>query len=440
MSNMLAMPIGYWRKHKDIVSILLPEALCLLGAKCSYIAIAWWLLNGQATPLEFALILAATEFIETFAAPLLAPIVDRWGAAKVVKVSSSVSLAASMFLLAGYGYATPSILLFLLPASLSMMALSSAVRNPAVQAYISQRINPENITTCVAARTSVSSLITIAGPAIGGILTWLGGTLSVLIVETTCYIVATVLFYFLWRVESGIGQPRNLSNKSSYLSDLVGGIAAIFHVRTELGIGALSAGINFVVSPFFSIVVPAYVVFSGGSFNAAHLGIIDSSFGVGILVGAAVFMPLLTRWIGKFACLFVGYLILASSLIVFSKTGNPTWCAVAVLVGGITMPLINTHLGTLRLIATPQEFVGRMVGGIAGLCTVAIPLGTTVSGAALQIMQPESVVFLQGMLILALSPLLFAIPNLRHLLRLPEESLVNAYRTLYPKAFADRSK
>ncbi|MBY0498934.1 MAG: MFS transporter [Nitrosomonas sp.] len=419
----------------EIASVILPEALCLLAAKCSYIAIAWWLLNGKASPFQFALIIAISEFIETFSAPLLAPIVDRYGAAKVVKVSAAISLVVSLLLAASYGYASQSVLFVLLPASISLMALSSAIRNPAVQTYISQIINPNNITTCIAVRTSTSSLITVAGPAIGGVLTWLGGVRTVLILEAILYLIALILAVYLWRIPVMRTAANIQATKRSYHSDLFDGILAVGRVRTEFGIGILSAGINFVVSPFFSIVVPAYVVIGGTNLNAAHLGIIDSSFGIGIFAGAMFFMPAVTRFLGKFACLFIGYALLAVCLISFSSTSNPTWCALAVLVGGIAMPLINTHLSSLRLLATPQEYMGRMVGGIAGLCTIAIPFGTMASGAALEVTRPETVILLQGLLVLGLTPLLFFIPNLRYLLKQPDASLSNAYYKLYPNAF-----
>ena len=113
-------------------------------------------------------------------------------------------------------------------------------------------------------------------------------------------------------------------------------------------------------------------------------------------------------------------------------------CSVTVLIGGIAIPLINTHLVSLRLLATPTQYIGRVTGGIAGLCTIFIPIGSILSGFMLDFTSLNTVILFQGAFLVMLVPFLFFIPNLRFLLKQQDAKLANIYSNLYPYAFNDR--
>lgn len=425
-------------KYKQIAIIALPEAICLFATKSSYIALAWWILS-DASPLLFAMTIATSELAESFFMPMLSPIIDRYKPINIVRYSVVINFFTSLALVIGDNAKLhEGRMLILMLLSVILIALSSAARNLGMQKYIAG-MDPNFVTHCVAARTSMRSVITIIGPAMGGILTWLGGIGSTFALESILCLLVIIFIKYSWATKKNEVQCRENDSKLNYGRELLNGFLAIVRVKTELGVGVLSAGINFVVAPFFSIVLPSYIVSEARWLNASHLGIIDSSFGIGILVGTILFLPIITRFFGKFACVFIGNILLAASLMIFAMRNNFVLCSLSALAGGVAISLINTHLISLRLLATPKKYIGRVAGGIAGLCTIFIPIGSFLAGFMLEFVGLKAVMLFQAGILVMLVPFLFFIPNLRFLLKQRNRSLANAYCRLYPNAFNDKA-
>ena len=238
------------RKYNSVTAIAIIEAICLFATKSSYIAVAWWILSDS-SPLSFAITIATSELAESFFMPILSPIIDRYKSISIVKCSIAINFFVSLTLAMNYDREFRlAIMLILILLSVMLIALSSAARNLGMQKYIAS-MNPNFVTHCVAIRTSIRSVMTIIGPAMGGVLTWFGGIRSIFFLESILCLFAIMFIKYSWSAKKDEIMCGQYGGRSSYMRELFDGFFAIVRIKTEFGIGILSAGINFAIAPFF---------------------------------------------------------------------------------------------------------------------------------------------------------------------------------------------
>jgi DHA3 family macrolide efflux protein-like MFS transporter len=417
----------------NVLRFIAPDLFCSIAAKSSYVAVAWWLLASQDSLLEFTLIVSIATFSEAFFIPILAPLNDKFGHARVYKFSIITSLISSAVLVIIYNF-LQEIFLYSILLSLVVIVLSSSVRTSGMNGIINKYVDADDVQLALRSKFAFSTVVTIGAPIIGAFSASIGGVGLAILVGLGCYIVSVALIALLWKLKVGSLSDESVS-PNAYFKDLKEGFNAIYIVKTELFIGMLSATVNFIIGPFFAIILPLFVARSQ-SLQIIHLGYLEACFAIGMFLGASKGVPLFTKMTSKYICVLSGYFFLATSLAIFSFSTEYIALLFAMAFGGIGLPLINTHLIAMRILATPSDFVARISGAVSGLCMISMPFGNLFFGLLLGSLDTQIVVGIMSLTIILLMLLLPAIPNLLTILKVQkEDEIKEIYLKIYPEAF-----
>jgi MFS family permease len=299
-------------------------------------------------------------------APFMALLGDRYrrdrvmlGAslARVVAVGATAAVAAS---------GTSALLVYLLAGFVTLT--STAFRPAQAAALPSLARTPDELTAANVASSTIATLSSFVGPAVGGLL---------FAVTSTEVVFLATAGVFLW---SALLVARITLEKSSAAARSGEGVAR--HVI---------AGFQTILSdPSLRVLMSLYTVqaFVGGAFNVfivvlalqsldlgeSGVGLLNAAFGVGGFLGAAVSLALLAR--RRLASDFMlGVVLWGVPLMVIGLW--PNLVAALVLLGlvGVGETLVEVAGPTLLQRSVPDAVLARVFGALESLLVTTIGLG-----------------------------------------------------------------
>jgi MFS family permease len=214
----------------------------------------------------------------------------------------------------------------------------------------------------------------VIGPAVGGALLALVSAQTILVLDTTSFVMSAVT---LMLVQVSF-DPAEKRERTRLRTDIAEGLRFVLRNPVLRSISAMMALINVVNSSAF-----AQLVF----FSKHHLR--ASDFQVGILfaagsLGVTVFGFLAGRIRRRFSFsqAILGALILSGLLV--AALGVCPWYPLSVALWAAasgTGMFFNINTRSLRQLITPPELLGRVMSIASVLAWSAIPLGTLAGGA-----------------------------------------------------------
>ena len=316
-----------------------------------------------------------------------------------------------------------------LSSSLLFVGLMEGMRDPICSSLIPDLVNGEEIHTGIRIRNVFDSLARLSGPGIASTLIFYKGFKFTLICGILLMLSTIISVAFLKFGKSKISEER-LSLKKYFM-----GFKILTKIKPEIQIAILSMIINFSVVPFLMIAIPGITKNCG--FSSLYLGMLEILFGIGILIGSSQFCSLLNKKIGKYQTTLVG-LICTSLMMTLPPLQNFTSLSLpaALLIGGIGLSLFNININTLRLIATPENYLSRLISIVATICTITIPFGTITLGCVSHKIGINLTYSFIGLALLSLTTIYFLFFNdIRIIFSQDEIKLKGYYMNKWPDAF-----
>jgi len=222
----------------------------------------------------------------------------------------------------------------------------------------------------------------IIGPALGAFL------IETLPIQATLYIdvitaflaVGPLLFFRIPQpVRNGTSASPNKGEKSTLWQDLAEGWRYVVGWPSLLGILFLSMLINFLINPAFSLL--PLVVTDHFNKGAYEYGLMNSTFGAGIIVGGLV----LSSWGGFKNKILTSLTALSISGIALAAIGLAPANMYLLALAGITLfgflnPLINGPFFAAIQAKVEPEIQGRVFSLITAAASFAQPFGLAIAG------------------------------------------------------------
>jgi MFS family permease len=308
------------------------------------------------------------------AAPFASLLADRFNRARVM-LSADLLRGTALALAAVAAFAdTPAPIVYALAA---FVAVVSTAFQPAQAALLPKLADtPEELTAANVASSTIESVGSFAGPAIGGIL---------LALTSVGVVFATTAATFFWSAALVLGIRGGDPDRSA-AGETAGGVVhqATAGFRTIAGNGDLRVLIGLFSAQTFVagalnvlIVVTAFDLLGMGN---AGPGILTSAIGIGGLVGAVGSLALVGR--KRLATDFgIGILLWGAPLALAGLF--PEQAPVLILFGvvGIGNTLVDVAALTLLQRAVPDEVLARVFGVMESLVVGTIGLGAIVAPA-----------------------------------------------------------
>jgi MFS family permease len=340
-----------------------------LGDNFGAIALAILVLDETGSALAVAAVLVAAKVLPAFVAPLLTARLDRSRVARTLPALYVLEglVFAALALLAG-SFALPSVLaLALIDGTLALTARALS------RAAVATVLAPSGTLRRGNAILNVGFAVTSAvGPALGGLVTALGGAGFALALDAATFFAVALM------LATARGLPVAAPEaEEPALTRLRAGLGYVRrHPRVRLLLAGEAAALV-----FFTLVIPIEVVYAKQTLDAGDTGygLLLTAWGVGILIGSVLYPRLTHRSLGLLvglstAAVGAGYIGLAVSptlgaacaASILGGAGNGVqWVAVMTAVQEAVAPAFQARVvGFLESLLAAMPGLGYLLGGV----------------------------------------------------------------------------
>jgi len=379
METETAVPeITNWKKR--FFTIWTGQAFSMLGSRLVGFAFVWYLTSttGSATVLAIGTLVSTVPDI--IISPIAGALIDRWNRKAVLIVFDALTALVTLILALLFTFG--SVQVWQIYVVLFIRSAFGGFQWAAMLTSTSLMVPKSQLARVSGMNQTLQGIMSILAPPLGAFLISIMPTQGVLMVDvgTAVIAIAPLFFFQIPQPEhSAHEKDKNGKIKSSVWQDLAEGFKYVVSWPGLLAIILIAMLINLLVSPAFSL-IPILVTqyFNKGVMD---LGVIESVFGIGFVVGGLV----LSVWGGfknrmittMTAMIMMGVSI---SLVGIVPPNGFYWAAGALGLAGIMNPLVNGPIfAALQSRVDPQK-QGRAFTLLGAGASLASPIGLAIAG------------------------------------------------------------
>ncbi|MGO3032018.1 MAG: MFS transporter [Microbacterium gubbeenense] len=250
--------------------------------------------------------------------------------------------------------------------------------------------NPGALDRLVGVRESLSAVLMLIGPGVGGLLVYLLGVSSAALFITAGTSLAAAVLSFAISPRAGeiestvVAGAEHSGGVRRLFADLVAGWRFLLGSRLVLGATIVTGVFIAVLAALQATVLPAY-------FSREQLpelsGFAVTGIALGSLVGAGVYTAMIGRT-SRRAWFVIGIVGSMIGFVALGTLGAPWMVIIAAVLIGLTNAPMSAVLGVATIEATPDRMRGRVLGAqnalmLAAPALTSAPIAAVASGFGL---------------------------------------------------------
>ncbi|MDM5187958.1 MFS transporter [Bacillus sp. DX4.1] len=381
---------------RNIILMMIGKMTSLLGAGVYAFAMGLYVLKTTGSGTGFAITLICGSVPRMICGPIAGAVADRvnrrWLVIGADLLSSIIML--TMFLLSTtWGLSLPFIYV-----SAALLAICASFYTVAFTASIPTLVDGERIQQASSLNQTATSLSTILGPIIGGMVF---GFLSInffFLLNGITFFLAVIIQLFivfnLYKVQSEQG-------KAHFLTSIKEGFSYVKKQRNIYSMIKLAIWLNF-FGCAIQVALP-YIVIQNLQLSSKQLGVVEGMLAVGMLIGAIV-LSVRKEVNNMFRVIRIGLFILACLylctvfplLVALPKTVSFIYYIFFMLLCGIMQAAINIPLQVYVQKTTDPGYLGRVFGLFEAIVPVIAPIGLILYGVLLDAIPTSVVMTISG--------------------------------------------
>lgn len=350
------------------------QVFSLLGtAMSSFALMVWaWLITGEATALALVgfFSFAPTILVSPFAGAL----VDRWNRKLTMMLSDLASVLSTVAVL--LLYSTGNLQIWHLYVTGAFSGVFMAFQFPAYSAAITTMVSKEQYGRVSGMLSTADFASSIMAPVIAAILLGVIGITGILTIDIATFLVAVGALLMV-RIPKPVVTEEGLKSRGSFLKESAYGFRYIFKRPSLVGLQMIGLTANLVIT-FASTVMPPMLLARTGN-NTTVLGIVESAFGVGGMVGSIA----LSLWGGPKHKVhgILGGITFVSLGLMFIGLGHGlyTW-SLAAFFCMLFIPIANGSSQAIWQAKVPPDVQGRVFATRVMIARVGVPVAMLISG------------------------------------------------------------
>jgi DHA3 family macrolide efflux protein-like MFS transporter len=365
-----------WKRR--FFTIWTGQAFSLFGSSLVQFALIWWITQKTGSAIILATATMVALLPQIFLGPIAGALIDRWNRRLVLIIADgaialfSLGLAV-LFLLGQEQVWQIYVIMFI-------RSLGGAFHWPTMQASTSLMVPDKQLSRVAGLNQTLQGAMSIIAPPVGALLLSVMPMYGIILIDVLTALIAILPLFFI-----SIPQPvkavviQQVAGFRSVIKDMAAGFRYVIAWPGMLIILMLAALLNFLLNPAFSL-MPLLVtkVFNG---NAYHLGLLESVFGIGVVVGGLI----LSTWGGfkkRVITSMLGLIGMGIGILMIGLSGaNTFWIAVAgMALGGLMNPLVNGPLFAIVQATVEPSMQGRVFTLLGSISAAMSPLSLAVAG------------------------------------------------------------
>lgn len=375
------------------------QAVSMFGTSLVQFAIVWWLTQATGSATALALATLAAILPNVLLGPLAGALVDRWNR-RLVMIAADAIAAIGVLVLAAL-FATGGVQIWHIYAITLLRATMQTFQFPAMQASTSLLVPPEQLTRVAGLNQMLQGLTMIAAPPLGALLLGFISVQGILLIDVVTALLGILPLFFFHIPQPAAAQP---AGRTSVLADMRAGLSYVYRWPGLLILLCMAAAINLLVAPAMSLKPILVIRHFGG--DAVSLAIIESAFGIGIIVGGV----LLSVWGGFKRRIFTSLLGVALIGVGLAAIGlmpaGAFWGGVAAmgLVGAMVVFANGPLMAVMQATVAP-EMQGRVFTLMGSASAAMAPVGLLLAGPAADRLGVQAVYLAGGAICLLMAAL-----------------------------------
>jgi len=249
-----------------------------------------------------------------------------------------------------------------------------------MQASTSLMAPDDQLSRIAGLNQTLQGAMNIVAPPVGAILLATIPMYGIILIDVVTALIAIIpLFIFSIPQPGAAIHTQETSGASAVFKDMLAGFRYVASWPGMMIILIVATVLNFLLNPAFSL-MPLLVtkVFNG---TAYHLGLLESVFGIGVVVGGLI----LSTWGGfkrRVITAMMGLIGMGVGILMIGLSGvNTFWIAVAgMALGGLMNPLTNGPLFAIVQSTVELSMQGRVFTLLGSLSAAMSPLSLAVAG------------------------------------------------------------
>lgn len=323
-------------------------------------------------------------------APFAAVLTDRFRRERVMlfaDVSRTVALVAAALVVV---FSLPSGLVYALAGLVTILSTTFRPAQSALLPAVSR--TPEELTAANVAMSTIASIGSFAGPALGGILLAITNVETVFLCTAGTFALSALQVARI-RAEPPPARVAEPGEERRIAREVFAGFAAIGKVPGLRVLVMLYCAQTVVAGALGVLIVVASIRLLG--LGSSGVGYLNSAFGIGGLAGAAVAVLLVARQ--KLASDFaIGTLLWGIPLILIGVFPSPAAALVLIAFIGIGDTLVEVAAPTLLQRAVPDEVLGRVFGAVESMIIGAMGIGAAAAPALVNVIGVRGALIASG--------------------------------------------
>lgn len=371
---------------KDFVMVVIGQIVSLFGNATVRFALPLYLLNQTGSSALYGAVTACAFIPAILLSPVGGIVADRVNKRNIMVALDFFSAAViTVFTLLMGGVN----LVVLMTVTMMLLYGIAGAYQPSVQASIPALVSPDRFMETNSIINSISSIASLLGPALGGVLYGLWGLKAVLWVCVACFFLSAVMEIFIRipfvKQDVGGGIWRTVRE------DLAGSVRFIRREKPVVWkVVLLLCGINLFLSSMIIVGLP-YIVTEVLGLGEALYGFAQGALAAGGLAGgmaAGIFAGRLDikrsggLLIAGAGCVFpmgIAGLLFSSAMAVYMVI---TVCCFLIMVFAT---VFSVQVMSFIQAQTPQNLVGKVIAVVLTVAMCAQPLGNALYGVLFEL-------------------------------------------------------
>lgn len=410
------MTLRIFLDNKNFRRLLLGRVVTNAGDSLFYIAVMWLVfeLTGSELFTGLAGFLALAPQGLQF---LAGPVVDRVTTRRVLVVTQAVQMF--LVLVIPLAEMTGQLSVWLLLVVLTALSVLHQPGYLAESAAIPRVVEKADLVTGNSLFAVAHQGIFAGFNAIGGVLVAAFGAMAMFWLDSLTFAVAILIYSTLHIPSTREGRTPNAESEVAVAS-LTDGGSVTYRTELRAGIGVVRGSIiaPLLVAPalvYFATggvfaVLPAYAAATGGP---SVYGVLLGAIGGGLLVGASIAGLLRSIPVGRL--MVVGLALSSAIWLAGVAAETVSLTAVLLLVAFVPIGAMSVLLVSMVQAIVPEHLLGRVIGLIMSMTSLAMPIGSLVGGGVSVVTSPTVILGVAGGTFALCSLYILAVPRLRQL-------------------------
>ncbi len=354
--------------------IWIGQVISLLGTAMSGFALTiWaWLITGQATALALVGFFAFAPTV--LVSPVAGALVDRWNRKLAMMLSDLAAVLSTMVVL--LLFSTGNLQIWHLYVTGAFSGVFQAFQFPAYSAAVTMMVSKEQYGRASGMLSMAQFASNIFAPVLAAILLGVIGIAGILTIDVVTFLVAIGALLLVQIPRPAITEAGRASSGSLWKESIYG-FRYIFERHSLLVLQLVFFAVNLVVTFATTVLAPMLLARTGN--DATVLGIVQSAFGLGGIVGSLV----LSVWGGpkrRIHGVLIG-LILAMLGVLMIGLGRDAYIwALAAFFTLFFVPILNGSSQAIWQAKVAPDVQGRVFATRLLISQISVPASMLLAG------------------------------------------------------------